>query len=117
MYAGGTEGLDSSAGAVGRLIGTSRRRRSRSRATTVAMTRPTGDSRLTSGMASGAHGRNARLAIGDRDRRGRPVAVGRVDTTLGGGSLATPLLRNEELILHPLQLLRLRIAIVSALHG
>ena len=88
MYAAGTEGLASSAGAIRRLIGTSRRRRSRSNATTVAMTRRTGDSRFTSGMASGSHGGNARLSIGDRDRGWCPVAVTRVAATLGGGSRA-----------------------------
>ena len=53
--------------------------------------------------------------IGDRARQRWPVTVTRVAATRGGGSLATPLLRNEELILHPLQLLHLRIAIVVML--
>jgi hypothetical protein len=56
--------------------------------------------------------------MGDRARQRWPVTVTSVAATQSGGPLATPLLRNEEVILHPLQLLHLRIAIVvTARHG
>ena len=56
--------------------------------------------------------------LGDRARQRWSVTVPSVAATRSGGSLATPLLRNEEVILHPLQLLHLGIAIVvDARHG
>src|SRR6478672_6821459 len=113
MYAAGTGGLASPGSVIRESAGTSPRcQRSRSHADAVAMTRPTGDSRFTCGMASGAQGGDARLTIGDRARQRWPVTVARAAATRSGGSLATPLLRNQEFILHPLQLLHLRIAIV-----
>ena len=106
MYAAGTGGLASSGGVIPRLAGTSSRcQKSRSQAATVAMTRPTGDNRLTCGMVSASRG------IGDGARQRWPVTVTGVVATRSRGSLATPLLRNEEVSLHPLQLWHLRIAI------
>ena len=107
MYAAGTGGLASSGGVIPRLAGTSSRcQKSRSQAATVAMTRPTGDNRLTCGMVSASQG------MGDRARQRWPVTVTGVVATRSSGSLATPLLRNEEVSLHLLQLWHLRIAIV-----
>jgi hypothetical protein len=69
-------------------------------------------------MASGSQGGDAHLTIGDRACQWWLVTVTSIAATRSGGSLATPLLRNEEGILHPLQLLHLRIAIVvNACHG
>jgi hypothetical protein len=48
---------------------------------------------------------------GDRAGQRWPVSVTGVAGTRSG-SLSTPLLRNQEVTLHPLQLLHLRIAIV-----
>ena len=42
--------------------------------------------------------------MGDRARQRRPVTVTSVAATRRGDPLATALLRNEEVILHPLQL-------------
>jgi hypothetical protein len=50
--------------------------------------------------------------IGDGARQRWPVTVTGVVATGSSGSLATPLLRNEEVILHPLQLCHMRIAIL-----
>ena len=112
MYAAGTGGLASSGGVIRRLTGTSFRcQQSRSHATTVAMTRPTGDRRFTCGMGQG---RKA-MAVGASatgPARGGPSPSPVSPRPRSGGSLATPLLRNEEVILHPLQLLHRRIAIV-----
>ena len=63
-------------------------------------------------MASGSQRGDTHLTIGDTARHWWPVTVASIAATRSGGSLATPLLRNEEDIFHPLQLLRLRIAIV-----
>jgi hypothetical protein len=69
-------------------------------------------------MASGPHGGDARLTIGDRAGQMWPVTVTVVGATRSGGLFAPHLLRNEELIPHPLQLLHLRFAFVfSARHG
>src|SRR4029453_11415802 len=105
MYAAGTGGFASSGAALRRLTGTSSRCEPRSHAATVAMTRPTGDSRLTCGIESASQGG------GDRAGQRWPVIVTGVAATRSG-SLSTPLLRNQEVTLHPLQLLHLRIAIV-----
>ena len=54
------------------------------------------------------------LAFGTNDKN----AVTGVAATRSGGPLAAPLLRNEEVGLHPLQRLHLRIAaVVNACHG
>ncbi len=66
------------------------------------------------GISSGSHGGDVRLRliiVGDWLRQPWPVTVTSVAATRSGDSLATPLLRNQEVTLHPLQLLRLRIAI------
>ena len=54
---------------------------------------------------------SASQGFGDGARQRWPVTVTGVVATRSRGSLATPLLRNEEVILHPLQLWHLRIAI------
>jgi len=106
-----------SAGVIRRLVGTSSRcQQFRSRAATVAMTRPTGDRRFTCGTASGSPGGQGCLTMRDSVRKGWPVTV-RIAATRSGGSIAPPLLRNDELILHPLQAWRLRIGfVVNASH-
>ena len=74
MYAGGTGGLASSGGVIGRVTGTSCRcQQSRSHAATAAMTRPTGESRFTCGMASGSQGGDAGQIIGGRARQRWPA--------------------------------------------
>ena len=55
---------------------------------------------------------SASQGMGDGARQRGPVTVTGVVATRSSGSLATPLLRSEEVILHPLQLWHLRIAIV-----
>lgn len=66
-------------------------------------------------MASGPQRGGARLSNGDRHRW--PVTVPNVSAMRSGGSLATPLLRNEEFVLHPLPQLRLGIgSLVDARH-
>ena len=54
MYAAGTGGFASSGSVIRKLIGTTSRRDPRNHAATVAMMRPTADSRLTCVMASGS---------------------------------------------------------------
>ncbi|HVH55047.1 MAG TPA: hypothetical protein VM791_02250 [Vicinamibacterales bacterium] len=69
-------------------------------------------------MASGSQGGDAPLTIGETARYWWPVTVTSIAATRSGGSLAAPLLRNEENILHPLQLVHLRIAVVvNGRHG
>ena len=58
------------------------------------------------------HGASGSQGGGDRAGQRWPVTITSVAATRSGGYLATPLLRNQEVILHPLQLLRLRIVIV-----
>jgi hypothetical protein len=118
MYAAGTGGRALSAGVTRRLVGTSSRcQQFRSRAATVAMTRPTGDRKFTCGTASGSPCGQGCLTMRDSVRKGWPVTV-RIAATRSGGSIAPPLLRNDELILHPLQAWRLRIGfVVNAGHG
>jgi hypothetical protein len=61
---------------------------------------------------SGSQDGDAGQTTGGTARQRRPVTVTSVAARRSGGPLATPLLRHEELILHPLELLHLRIAIV-----
>jgi hypothetical protein len=61
---------------------------------------------------SGSQDGDAGQTTGGTARQRRPVTVTSVAGTHSGDSFATPLLRNQEVILHPLQLLHLRIPIV-----
>jgi len=80
------------------------------------MTRPTGDRRFTCGTVSGSPCGQGCLTMRDSVRKGWPVTV-RIAATRSGGSIAPTLLRNDELILHPLQAWRLRIGfVVNASH-
>ena len=69
-------------------------------------------------MVSGSQGGKTGQTVGGRAWQKWPV-TGVVVTRSGSRRpLATPLLRNQEVILHPFQALRLRIAIVvNARHG
>jgi hypothetical protein len=118
MYAAGTGGRALSAGAIRRLVGTSSRcQQFRSRAATVAMTRPTGDCRFTCGTVSGSRGGEGCLTMRDSTRKRWPVTV-RIAATRRAASIAPPLLRDEELILHAIQAWRLRIGfVVNGGHG
>jgi hypothetical protein len=67
-------------------------------------------------MVSGSHGGDARRTIGRRARQVWPATSVVVTTNGCRRPVATALLRNQEVVLHPVQALRLRIAIVVSVH-